>query len=73
MTVRGGKNRVLVYTGAGLLLVALVLFYHNAATKLEDARVKYEKCHLNEESQSAQLQGSYPDTFKRTKLNLFKF
>lgn len=56
MTVRGGKNRLLVCAGAALFLLALVLLYHNAATRLEDARDSFNKCHSNEKSLSTQLQ-----------------
>lgn len=56
MSVRGGKNKILLYVAGALSIAVVILLYHNASQRLEEMEKSYERCHMNEESLSAQLQ-----------------
>ena len=57
MSVRGSKNKILIYIAGVCSVVFFTLLYQNASQRLEEMGKLYERCHLNEESLSAQLQG----------------
>ncbi|KAL0277792.1 UNVERIFIED_CONTAM: hypothetical protein PYX00_004955 [Menopon gallinae] len=56
MSVRGSKNKTIFYVVGACSLVFVIIFYHNESQRLEAMQMSYERCHLNEESLSAQLQ-----------------
>lgn len=55
--LRGTKSRLFLYCGALLFLALVVYMYHGCQLQLEELRERSEKCHQQEESLSAQLQG----------------
>lgn len=57
MSVRGGKNKIFLYILGAFVIAVVILLYHNASKRLALMKESYERCHMNEESLSAQLQG----------------
>lgn len=59
MSVRGSKNKIILYIAGACSIVFVIFLYQNASQRLEEMEKSYERCHLNEESLSAQLQGNH--------------
>ncbi|KAK6617458.1 hypothetical protein RUM43_014467 [Polyplax serrata] len=56
MSVRGSKNKIILYTAGACSIIFIILLYQNTSQRLEAVEKSYDRCHLNEESLSAQLQ-----------------